>query len=76
MIREEIETILEDMGWVNTEQVITSEGNKSVYIRWVNSADTDVYVGNYYIEIATRGDAFPYKDACSTRQEIIDFLLG
>lgn len=76
MTREEVEAIIEEYGWVNTGKEMPHESNKSVYICWVNSADIDVYVGNYYIEIVTQGHAFPYKDACSTRQEIIDFLLG
>lgn len=75
MTRNEVESVLEELGWVNTKKEITTEGNNSVYICWVNAYDIEVFVGNYYIEIDTQMHAYPYKDTCSTRQELIEFLL-
>jgi hypothetical protein len=75
MTREEVESILEELGWVNTRKELTSEDNDSVYVEWINAQEVEVFVGNYYLEIETQGTAYPYKDTCSTRQEVIEYLL-
>ena len=75
MTRKEIEAILTEFGWIETNSEISCASNNSVYMCWINAQNVEVFLGNYFVEIITQSHAYPYKDTCSTREEVIDFLM-
>lgn len=71
MNRDLVEEILKEQGWV------TENKQTSSYIEWYKDGNI-VYLGNWYIEVDTQAEAYPYKEDNPkvNKENLIKYING